>query len=82
VVPVAALDLDGLRAPGVCGLRPVPVLAVHVSPNREEDQRFRRYWRTWGAHVPLQVVVSPYRATAAPPANYIEALHRLRPEII
>jgi hypothetical protein len=31
--------------------------------------------------LPLEVVVSPYRATVAPLANYIAALHRQRPDV-
>jgi hypothetical protein len=42
VVPVAALDLAGLRTLAYAASLPVPVLAVHVSPSLEEDKRFRR----------------------------------------
>ena len=31
--------------------------------------------------MPLEVVFSPYRATVAPLADYIEALHRQQPDI-
>ena len=31
--------------------------------------------------MPLEIIVSPYRAIVAPLANYIEALHRQRPEL-
>ena len=58
-----------------------PVLALHVSPTEEEAERFRDYWRVWGDHLPLEVVVSPYRAIVAPMVNYIESLHRLRPDL-
>ena len=81
VVPVAAMDLAGLRALAYAASLAVPVLAVHVSPSAQEDQRFRRYWKAWGEHLPLEVVISPYRSTVAPLANYIEALHRQRPDI-
>jgi amino acid permease-like protein len=81
VVPIAALDGAALRALAVAASMAVPVLALHVSPSADEAQRFHRYWRAWGDHLPLEVVVSPYRATLAPLANYIEALHRQRPEI-
>ena len=47
----------------------VPVLALHVSPSTQEADRFHRYWRAWDDHLPLEVVVSPYRATLAPLAN-------------
>jgi amino acid transporter len=81
VVPVAVLDLPALRALAYAASLQVPVLAVHVSPSEEEGERFHRYWNAWGAYLPLEVVVSPYRATVAPLANYIEALHRQQPDI-
>ncbi len=81
VVPIAVLDLAALRALAYAASLAVPVLALHVSPSTHEAERFRRYWQAWGDYLPLEVVVSPYRATLAPLANYIEALHRQRPEI-
>jgi hypothetical protein len=58
-----------------------PVLALHVSPSDEEAKRFLEYWRVWGDHLPLEVVVSPYRAIVAPMVNYIESLRRERPDL-
>jgi amino acid transporter len=81
VVPVAVLDLAALRALAYAASLQVPVLAVHISPSEEEGERFHRYWKAWGAYLPLEVVVSPYRATLVPLANYIEALHRQQPDI-
>ena len=81
VVPIAALDGAALQALAYAASMAVPVLALHVSSSAEEAERFHRYWRAWGDHLPLEVVVSPYRATLAPLANYIEALHHQRPDI-
>jgi amino acid transporter len=81
LVPVASLDLPSMRALAYAASLQQPVLAVHVSPTDEEAERFREYWRTWGEHLPLEVVVSPYRAIVAPMVNYIESLHRLGPEL-
>jgi amino acid transporter len=81
VVPIAALDLAALRALAYAASLSVPLLALHVSPSDDEADRFRGYWKAWGDHLPLEVVVSPYRATLAPLANYIEALHRQRPDL-
>ncbi|MFZ1993501.1 MAG: APC family permease [Solirubrobacteraceae bacterium] len=81
VVPIAALDLAALRALAYAASLSVPLLALHVSPSDEEAERFHGYWKAWGDHLPLEVVVSPYRATLAPLANYIEALHRQRPDL-
>jgi amino acid transporter len=81
VVPIAVLDRSALRALAYAASMDVPVLAVHVSPSKGEAERFRTYWKAWGEHLPLEIVVSPYRATLAPLANYIEALQRQRPEL-
>jgi amino acid transporter len=81
VVPIATLDLAALRALAYAASLSVPLLALHVSPSEQEAERFRGYWKAWGDHLPLEVVVSPYRATLAPLANYIEALHRQRPDV-
>ena len=81
VVPIAALDLAALHALAYAVSLGQPVLAVHVSPTEEEADRFQRSWQAWGDHLPLEVVVSPYRATVAPLANYIAALHRQRLDV-
>ena len=81
VVPVAVLDLAALRALAYAVSLAQPVLALHVSPTEEEAERFHRSWQAWGDHLPLEVVVSPFRATVAPLANYIAALHRQRPDV-
>jgi amino acid transporter len=81
VVPVAVLDLAALHALAYAASLAQPVLAVHVSPTAEEAARFQRSWRAWGDHLPLETLVSPYRATVAPLANYIAALHRQRPDV-
>jgi amino acid transporter len=81
VVPVAVLDLAALHALAYAVSLAQPVLALHMSPTEEEAERFQRTWQAWGDHLPLEVVVSPYRATVAPLANYIAALHRQRPDV-
>jgi hypothetical protein len=57
------------------------VLAVHISADEAEAGRFHGYWHAWGDHLPLEVIVSPYRSTVAPLANYIEALHYQQPNV-
>jgi len=81
IVPVASLDLPSMRALAYAASLQQPVLALHVSPTDEEAERFIKYWRTWGDHLPLEDVVSPYRAIVAPMVNYIESLHRQRPDL-
>lgn len=81
VVPVAVLDLAALHALAYAVSLAQPVLALHVSATKDEASRFHRAWQAWGDHLPLEIVVSPYRATVAPLANYIAALHRQRPDV-
>jgi amino acid transporter len=81
LVPVASLDLASMRALAYAASLQQPVLALHVSPAEAEAQRFREYWRTWGDHLPLELVVSPYRAIIAPMVHYIESVHRLSPDL-
>lgn len=81
VVPVAVLDLAALHALAYAVSLAQPVLALHISPTEDEAARFHRAWQAWGDHLPLEIVVSPYRATVAPLANYIAALHRQRPDV-
>lgn len=81
IVPIASLDLANMRALAYAASLRQPVLALHVSPSDEEAQRFGDYWRQWGDHLPLEIVVSPYRAIVAPMINYIESLHQQRPDL-
>jgi amino acid transporter len=81
LVAVASLDLPSMRAMAYAASLQQPVLVLHVSPSDEEAGRFGEYWRTWGDHLPLEVVVSPYRAIVAPMVNYVESLHRQSPDL-
>jgi amino acid transporter len=81
LVAVAALNASSLHALAYAASLDQPVLAVHVSADEREAARFHSYWKAWGEHLPLEVIVSPYRATVAPLANYIEALHYQQPDV-
>jgi amino acid transporter len=82
VVFVASLNLANMRALAYAASLGQPVLAVHISPDQEEADRFEGYWHVWGDHLPLEVVISPYRATVAPLARYIQAIHQQRPKLV
>ena len=75
------MNLASLRALAYAASLNEPVLAVHIAPDEEEGSRFRSYWNVWGDQLPLEVVVSPYRALAAPLAAYVWALHEQRPDL-
>jgi hypothetical protein len=81
VVPVAVFDLAALRALAYAASLAQPVLALHVSPTTNEAERFRHEWEVWGDHLPLELVISPFRATVEPLAHYVAALHRQRPDL-
>ncbi len=80
VVPVIAMDLASLRALAYAASLGQPVLALHLSADAEEARRFRSYWQVWGDHVPLEIVLSPYRALVAPLARYLRAAARQAPD--
>jgi amino acid transporter len=81
VVLVAELHRPTLRALAYAASLGQPVLAVHLSPDQQEADRFRGYWHAWGDHLRLELVISPYRAIVAPLARYLQALHQQRPEL-
>ena len=58
-----------------------PLLSLHLSPTDDEAERFRDYWREWGDHLPLEVIIFPHRAIVPPMVNYISPLHRQRPDL-
>ncbi len=79
VVPIIAMDLASLRALAYAASLGQPVLALHISADEEEAKRFRFYWQEWGDHVPLEIVLSPYRALVAPLGRYLRLLHDQAP---
>ncbi|MFJ2442891.1 APC family permease [Streptomyces sp. NPDC087658] len=81
VVPVDALQLASMRALAYAASLQQPVLALHVALSDEDAERFRAAWLLWGDHLPLRIVVSPYRAVVAPLISYIESLHHQRPDL-
>jgi amino acid transporter len=81
VVPVASLNLISLRALAYAASLGKPLLAVHVSPDEDDADRFLAAWRAWGDQLPLEVVLSPYRAIVVPFVRYVEALQRQRPDL-
>ena len=81
IVTVGTLNQASMQALAYAASFDQPVLALHVSPTTEEAQRFRDYWATWGNHLPLEVIESPYRALIAPTVAYVESLHEQRPDL-
>jgi hypothetical protein len=76
------MDRAGLQALAYAAALGQPAFALHISPTAEEADRFLGYWRAWGDHLPLEVIVSPHRAVVAPLVNYLWTLHEQRPDLI
>jgi len=81
IVPVEVMDRAAMQALAYAAALGQPAFALHMSPTSEEADRFLGYWRAWGDHLPLEVIVSPHRAVVAPLVNYIWALHKERPDL-
>ena len=81
VVPLASLDRASLRALAYAVSMSHPTLALHVCPDPDSGVRMREYWHVFGDHVPLEIVVSPYRSLVAAILNYLGAVHAQRPDL-
>ena len=81
VVPVTSLNLPALRALAYAVSLGQPVIGLHVSADEEDSARIRAQWEAWGNHLPLQVILSPYRLVVIPIVNYLDRLEKHRPGI-
>ncbi|MEV7866447.1 APC family permease [Streptomyces sp. NPDC088124] len=81
VVPLDSLHRASMRTLAYAASLQQPVLALHVSTSDEDAERFRQAWLLWGNHLPLRIIVSPYRAIVTPLISYVESLHRQRPDL-
>jgi amino acid transporter len=81
VVPIEGLNRASLRALAYAASTGHPTLALHVAPDEVCAKRMRGYWEAWGAHLPLEVVISPHRALVAAIINYLSALHAGAPDL-
>jgi amino acid transporter len=81
IVPVSRLDLPNLRALAYAASLDQPVLAIFVAFDQEEASRMRYYWKVWGNHIPLEIIVSPYRLVRLPLVRYVRLIRALRPDL-
>ncbi|HEX9269077.1 MAG TPA: APC family permease [Candidatus Limnocylindria bacterium] len=86
IVPISRLDRSAVEALSVArGLSP-HVFAVHISFDEEGAADFRRRWASVvGNDVPLEVIVSPYRALLPPLLSYLDSIDdgdRTRPIVV
>jgi len=81
IVPLATLDRPSLRALAYAVAMGHPTLALHIAPDAESADRMPEYWRTFGDHVPLEILISPYRWIVNTIPNYLSAIHERRPQL-
>ena len=75
IVPIARLDRSSLNALSLARAICTDVSAVHISYDEDGAAAFRQQWDTVvGPDVPLEVIVSPYRALVAPFLRYLDAI--------
>jgi amino acid transporter len=87
IVPIARLDRSSINALSLARSICTDVTAVHLSYDEEGAASFRERWaKVIGPEVPLEVIVSPYRALVAPLLSYLDAIDpggdRSRPIIV
>jgi amino acid transporter len=56
------------------------VRAIYVDVDAAATEQVRREWETWGGHVQLVVLQSPYRSVMEPLLEYIEQTQKARSE--
>lgn len=77
VVPIARIDRASLRALSIAGGLGGDLHAVHISYDAEGAAAFKRRWRgVVGETIPLDTIISPYRALMPPLLKYLDAIDR------
>ena len=76
IVPVSRLDRAAAEAIAFARSISPTVKAVHVTTSEEGASQFDDRWQHWAGRVPLDVIVSPYRALVPPLLRYIDSIDR------
>jgi hypothetical protein len=77
VVPISRVDRASLRALSIAKGLGSDVHAVHISYDADGAHAFKRRWsRVVGDSIPLDTIISPYRALLPPLLKYIDAIDR------
>jgi amino acid transporter len=74
IVPVSRIDRSALEALSLATGLIGEVSAVHISFDDEGAAAFKERWARLGTGVPLEVIVSPYRAITRPFLKYLDAI--------
>jgi hypothetical protein len=80
VVPISRIDRASVRALSIARGLSGEVYAVHISYDPEGAKAFKKRWlQVVGAEIPLDTIISPYRALLPPLLRYLDALDRGEP---
>jgi amino acid transporter len=74
IVPISRVDRSALEALSLATGLVGDVSAVHISFDDEGAAAFKERWASLGTGVPLEVIVSPYRAITRPFLKYLDAI--------
>jgi hypothetical protein len=74
IVPISRVDRSALEALSLATGLVGDVSAVHISFDDEGASVFKERWASLGTGVPLEVIVSPYRAITRPFLKYLDAI--------
>jgi amino acid transporter len=74
IVPISRIDRSALEALSVATGLVGECSAVHISFDDEGATAFKERWSRLGTGVPLEVIISPYRAITRPLLKYLDAI--------
>jgi amino acid transporter len=74
IVPISRIDRSALEALSLATGLLGDVSAVHISFDQDGADAFKERWTRLGTGVPLEVIVSPYRAITRPLLKYLDAI--------
>ncbi|MEA2660793.1 MAG: hypothetical protein QOH08_365 [Chloroflexota bacterium] len=74
IVPISRIDRSALEALSLAAGLEGEVSAVHISFDDEGASAFKERWARLKTDVPLEVIVSPYRAITRPLLKYLDAI--------
>ncbi len=74
IVPVSRIDRSALEALSLATGLVGDVSAVHISFDGPGATAFKERWARLGTGVPLEIIVSPYRAITRPFLKYLDAI--------
>ena len=75
IVPISRIDKPALNALSLARGLSSSVSVLHISFDEEGAAAFKERWaRSVGSDIPLEIIISPYRALLAPLLSYIDAI--------